>query len=239
MLERKFALKLKVLIGAIVGLIALNSIFAFPTTYAIKGSKGVYPPTTQQDVKAQGEDFCINIECTSVEEIIAKVFIEYQKMLNMGLRYDKSLMGIAYTHEDLVESFYEDCAFLEKERRGVCRHFSNYLILKLRRVGVEAYPLYIDSSSDDIRYGHQAVVYRAGNNLFVADITADIVALNGGDESRKVKPWFYGDNLDKFIAAMKEENNANQIYYLDVDLTDKNNHIYVQDIINHINHFLK
>ncbi len=155
------------------------------------------------------------------KDTIVKVCVEYRKMLEMDLLYDSDSL-IEYTGRDLVASFKSDCEYLEKNKKGVCRHFANYLIFKLRGVGVEAYPLYIHGENG---YRHQAVLYKAGERFFVADITGDIKAINRGDRSRISDPWFFMDDLETFIEEMKGFCNAEIIDYLDADLTDKDTHI--------------
>lgn len=152
-----------------------------------------------------------------VSDTIVKVGVEYRRMLEMGFQYDLDSLK-EYNDTDLVLSFRRDCEYLVKNKKGVCRHFSNYLISNLRGVGVEAYPLYVKGKNGR---DHQAVLYKEGDRFLVADITGDITAINKGDKSRISDPWFFMDDLESFIEEMKSVCYAERIYYLDVDLTDK------------------
>lgn len=148
---------------------------------------------------------------------IATVFIEYTETLKLDLKFDPTDLGLN-GGLNFVNAFNMDCKHVEETKKGVCKHFCNYLIKRLRAKGVEAYPLYLNYADETKK--HQSVLYRAGSEFFVADITSDIVAIQNGDSSRKNNPLFFADELDRFIKYSREEKNAIQIFYIDADLTD-------------------
>lgn len=165
-------------------------------------------PEDEQTVSDENED----------DEVIKKVREVYTDILKCNLEYDSDCL-VPYNDENLINSIKKDCDYVEKSHKGVCRHFSCYLIKRLRDVGIEAYPLYINGEDG---YSHQAVLYKSGEKLLVADITDDIVAIGHGDAERKESPLAYADELALYILYMKKENKAYRFYYLDSDITDEN-----------------
>lgn len=174
-----------------------------------------YSKLASEDEQSESDE---NEDKDEDDEVTKKVREVYTDILKYNLKYDPKCQ-VSYEGEDLINSMRKDCDYVEKNHKGVCRHFSCYLIKKLRAEGIEAYPLYIKGENG---YAHQAVLYKFGEKLLVADITDDIVAIGHGNVARKEDPWAYKDNLIIYILYMKEENKAYRFYYLDVDITDEN-----------------
>lgn len=169
------------------------------------------------------------------------VLAKYKSILDLDLKYDlffeekneKETTGEIKENQEekenenknnsdnsssLIDLVYSDCEYVEKNKKGTGRHFSNYLLKELRDAGIEAYPLY---TIDIFGMGYQAVLYKAGGELFVADITYDIVMKNANKSSSEEEPLFFAYKLEDFIKERKEYGTC-CIFYLDADLTDRN-----------------
>lgn len=63
-------------------------------------------------------------------------------------------------------------------------------------------------------FRHVAVLYEAAGEKFVADITADIIAVSKGETERINDPWFWKDNLNALINYEKKKINLVQCFSL-------------------------
>lgn len=172
-------------------------------------------------------------ENDQIASILETVRTKYKSILNLDLEYDfLPLEDLINDNGDssLTDSFYDDCEYIDKNKKGTYRHFSNYLIKELRDAGIEAYPLYVDNI---VNSGYQAVLYKAGDEFFVADITSDIVAISIGEISLKEEPYFCADKLEDFIKYEKKRH-TDCIFYIDADLTDRSANLDKKTVLSKI-----
>ncbi len=153
------------------------------------------------------------------EETLAKVFRVYKDLLSQ-LTYDESDLGLNDDALTFGEEFSRNLEHIEKYKKGVCIQLSHYLISKLYDLGIKAWPLYMYGNHGNFR--HVAVLYEAAGEKFVADITADIIAVSKGETERINDPWFWKDNLNALINYEKKENKLSSMFFFIENLVRNN-----------------